>query len=273
MSGKISMAALWKRIYFRIPVYIITGCMVLYASGVLAMDKILFPNGNSETYRYPKSGNITLSSGSEKLDAFFHRGRAGMPVILYSHGNGEILAWVKPLLERFIARGYGVMAYDYAGYGNSTGVPGEVQAYKDIDAAYRYLVDKENIQPGDIVVMGFSVGSGPSCYLAAREKVKALVIVSGFASAAQVVLPFSVPFDKFPNAERLKKCRVPLLIFHGKNDKVVPIRNGEKLFESSAAPVRKFYREDAGHNDIFQRTTNFFRKFEDFLNETVKRNP
>ena len=265
MSFNISVAAVWKKVYFRMPVYIITGCMVLYASGVLAMDKILFPNGNSETYRYPKSGNITLSSGSEKLDAFFHRGRAGLPVILYSHGNGEILAWVKPLLADFIARGYGVMAYDYAGYGNSTGVPGEVQAYKDIDAAYRYLIEKEKIAPGDIVVMGFSVGSGPSCYLAAKEQVKALVIVSGFASAAQVVLPFSVPFDKFPNAERLKKCRIPLLLFHGTGDKIVPIRNGEKLFESSAAPVRKFYREDAGHNDIFHKTPGFFQKIKEFL--------
>ena len=265
MSFNMSVAAVWKKLCFRIPVYIITGCLILYASGVFAMDNILFPNGNGKTHQYPKCGNITLVSGAEKLDAFFHRGRENMPVILYSHGNGEILARVKPLLESFIARGDGVMADDYAGYGNSTGVPGEIQAYRDIDAAYRYLVDKEKIAPQDIVVMGFSVGSGPSCYLAAKEKVKALVIVSGFASAAQVILPFSVPLDKFPNAERLKNCRVPLLIFHGTGDKIIPIRNGEKLFASSISPVKEFYRVDAGHNDIFQRTGGFFRKLEKFL--------
>lgn len=233
------------------------------------MDKLLFPaERNGQVSR---CGNVTLRSGNETLDAFFVRGKAGMPVILYSHGNGETLDGIMPLLQSFVRRGYTVMAYDYAGYGASTGYPGEEQSYLDADAAYKYLTGKVNIPPEKIVVMGFSVGSGPSCYLAEKYPVKALIIISGFASAAQVLLPFSVPFDKFPNAARLRNCNVPLLIIHGRNDRIVPLRNGEKLLDSSVAPLRRIHIEDAGHNDIFFRTVGFFSKVEKFLKDVPPR--
>lgn len=262
---KISIAALREKFYFRIPFYLLIALILLYTSGVLAMDKILFPGAEAVENRPPKAGNLTLNSGEAELDALFHCGKAGKPVILYSHGNGEYLARIMPLLKQFIAREYTVMAYDYAGYGNSTGYPGEKQAYMDIEAAYTYLTEKKQIPEENIVVMGYSVGSGPSCYIAEKYPVKALVIISGFASAAQVLLPFSVPFDKFPNAERLKNCRVPLLIIHGRSDRIVPVRNGKKLFESSTAPIKEIHFENAGHNDIFYRTVGFFSKLEKFL--------
>lgn len=262
---KISIAKFWKKFYFRLPVYLIIAALALYTTGVLAMDKLLFPGAADQTARPPKSGNLTLKSGEAALDAVFHLPAPGKPVILYSHGNGETLDSIKPLLNQFICMGYGVMAYDYAGYGNSTGYPGEKQAYMDIEAAYTYLVEKHKFTPKDIIIMGYSVGSGPSCYLAEKINAKALVIISGFASAAQVLLPFPVPFDKFPNAERLKNCKVPLLIIHGRNDKVIPLRNGEKLFSSSIAPIRKMHYSDAGHNDIFHKTPGLFHEIKNFL--------
>ena len=270
MNMKISFAILRKKLYFRIPVTLCIGILLFYTAGVLAMDKILFPGAAEATSRPSKAGNLTLSSGEARLDAFFSRGEADKPVILYSHGNGEFLDLIMPLLKSFVARGYTVMAYDYAGYGNSTGYPGEKQAYSDIEAAYFYLTGVQKIDPHNIVVMGFSVGSGPSCYIAEKYPVKALVIISGFASAAQVLLPFSVPFDKFPNAERLKNCKVPLMVIHGRHDKIVPVRNGRKLFDSSVAPLRIMHEEDAGHNDIFRRTAGFFHKLQNFLDDVDK---
>ena len=264
---KFSIAALRGKLYFRIPMILGIGILLFYTAGVLAMDKLLFPGAADQTARPPKSGNITLKSGDAELDAVYHLPDPGKPVILYSHGNGETLRNIKPLLNQFILMGYGVMAYDYAGYGNSTGYPGEKQSYMDIEAAYNYLAKRHKLTPGDIVIMGYSVGSGPSCYLAEKINARALIIISGFASAAQVLLPFSVPFDRFPNTERLKNCKVPLLIIHGRNDKIVPVRNGNKLFSSSVAPIREMYYSDAGHNDIFYKTPGVFHKIKNFLEQ------
>ena len=265
ISMKTSPAALWKKFYFRLPVYLCIALVLLYTTGVLAMDKLLFPGAAEQSARPPKNGNITLKSGNAEIDALYHYPAPGKPVLLYSHGNGETLDRIKPLLNQFIRMGYGVMAYDYAGYGNSTGYPTEKQSYMDIEAAFAYLQKKHKLSPRDIVIMGYSVGSGPSCYLAEKTAARALIIVSGFASAAQVLLPFSVPFDQFPNAERLKNCKIPLLIIHGKNDSIVPIRNGKKLFSSSPAAVKKMYIENAGHNDIFPHVPGRVKTFLDGL--------
>ena len=60
------------------------------------------------------------------------------------------------------------MGYDYSGYGESTGIPTIANTIADIDACYQWLLQSGK-RPQDIVLYGQSVGSGPSCDLAARE--------------------------------------------------------------------------------------------------------
>jgi hypothetical protein len=54
------------------------------------------------------------------------------------------------------------MAYDYTGYGTSTGKPSVSASLADIDAVYRCLVNDYNVAPSSIVLYGQSVGSGPT---------------------------------------------------------------------------------------------------------------
>ncbi|MBR2344887.1 MAG: alpha/beta fold hydrolase [Lentisphaeria bacterium] len=233
--------------------------------GYVFMEKILFPSPHTGR----QTGNMVLKSQHAELDALFLRGNPDKEVILYSHGNGEYLAKIRLFLEKFNQRGYSVMAYDYAGYGGSTGKAGELQAYSDIESAYSYLTGTMQISPEKIVVMGFSVGSGPSSYLASKYPVKALILAAPFASAIQVILPFSLPFDRFPNAGRLSKNSPPLMIFHGDNDWIVPFRNGYKIHKYAAAPINKFHRINAsGHNDLFANLDEkLFAELQTFLNE------
>ena len=58
------------------------------------------------------------------------------------------------------------MGYDYTGYGQSYGKPSEQNTYADIEAAYRYLVEKYGAKEEDIILYGQSVGSGPTIDLA-----------------------------------------------------------------------------------------------------------
>ena len=64
------------------------------------------------------------------------RPREGMPRahIVYFHGNGGNLSIWAPILAGVARRGYTVTAFDYRGYGNSTGRPGESGLYRDVDA-------------------------------------------------------------------------------------------------------------------------------------------
>lgn len=244
----------WAHWYYRVLFYIIFILFSLLITGLILMEKLLFPAPQSPE----KAGNITLRSNDELLDALYLPKKSADAVILYSHGNAETLSSIKPRLYEFYAHNYSVLAYDYAGYGNSTGKPGEKQAYMDIESAYRFLTQQEKIPPEKIIVAGYSVGSGPSSYLATEYPVKGLLLIAPFASAAQVKLPFTIPFDRFNNARRLKNKATDLLIFHGTNDRIIPLRNSRKIFQQSSGSKKLIVVPGAGHNDILKFTGNSF---------------
>ena len=76
-----------------------------------------------------------------------------------------------------------ILGYDYSGYGCSSGTPSVSNTIADINACYQFLLQAKGKRPEDIVVYGQSVGSGPSCDLAAQEKdLKGLVLHSPLMS-------------------------------------------------------------------------------------------
>jgi dienelactone hydrolase len=84
--------------------------------------------------------------------------------------------------------------------------PSEEMTYKNIDAAFKYLTNEQGIPPSQIVVYGRSLGSGPSCYLAAKtaregKSVAGLILHSPFLSIFRIVMDcgFSISGDMFKN--------------------------------------------------------------------------
>ncbi len=192
---------------------------------------------------------LLLQAASETIAALYYP--ADSPVILYSHGNGEDLSTVRYKLREFQQRGFAVIGYDYQGYGASTGKPSVKGAYRNIEAVYRFLTEKEGIPPEKIIVTGYSVGGGPSCWLASQFPVGGLILEAPFASAFQAVLPFSnLPGDRFPNLKYIRQCQVPILIFHGEYDRIIPVRNAKKLFAAAPEPKKLILVPGAGHYDL-----------------------
>ncbi len=259
-SGRKWWNFLWKRLLGFALLLVIIFMMI----GYLIMEKLLF--GGCHTSE--KSGNLELLANNFKLDAFYHPPLDNKtPVILFSHGNGDTLSGLKDFIAGFIRRGYGIMCYDYAGYGASEGSPGEIQSYADIKSAYDYLTQTAGIAPERIVVLGFSVGTGPSAYLAVTEKVGTLVLAAPFASAIEVKLPFPLPGNRFCTADRVSKSSVPLLLFHGGKDSVIPFRNAEKIFRM-ARGIKKFVAlPEADHNIIDEAGPLFWNELAIFLQE------
>ena len=227
------------------------------------IEKQLFPT----TPPTQPAGNCQLSSNGETLDALWLEGKEGMPVVLFSHGNYQRITDIPTFCKQFQMHGYGIFTYDYAGYGASTGKASSRQSCHDIEAAYDFLVKEKNVKPEDIVAIGYSVGSGPSCHLVANHPVKALVLCAPFASAVHVVLPFSLPGDKFLNYKLLAKCTTPTLIFHGEKDSIIPVRNSKLLYKKAQGRKRLVLRPEADHNDLFYCLgDDFWKEMADFLN-------
>jgi fermentation-respiration switch protein FrsA (DUF1100 family) len=96
------------------------------------------------------------------------------------------------------------------------------------------------------------VGGAVAMHLACREKLAGLILESSFVTAFRVVtrVPL-IPFDKFRNIDKIKEVLCPILIIHGKDDRIVPFWHGEKLFKAANEPKYKFWVDGAGHNDLF----------------------
>ncbi len=73
----------------------------------------------------------------ETLVAWLFPAKDGLPLILYFHGNAGALVDRVPRFRMFTAKGYGLLAVSYRGYGGSTGSPTQIGLMQDGEAAYR----------------------------------------------------------------------------------------------------------------------------------------
>jgi pimeloyl-ACP methyl ester carboxylesterase len=150
--------------------------------------------------------------------------------VLFFYGNGEDLRYVRDRMRQFNRLGLSALAIDYPGYGRSPGRPTERSVYAAAVTAFRNLVEERGFAPSNIVVCGYSIGSGPACFLAERHDVGGLLLVSPFKSAVRVVTRVRIlPFDPFPNIARVPRTRCPVLVLHGTADRVVPFSHGRAV--------------------------------------------
>ena len=253
------MSASTKRLLTFAGFLIIAGAAVL-TPGIIAAKVAFQP---PEPAAGSADNTKLIKSGPEKIAVrWYPPVSARSPVILYSHGNAEDLGMITPKLEMFRKAGFGVLAYDYRGYGRSGGVPTPSGVLCDAEAVWQYLTLDLNIAPERVIVMGFSIGSAPSCHLAAEYSPRAVVLLAPIASAFQTVVPFMEkwPGNFFFNARLARSFTSPLLVIHGSRDIISNRMNGKLIAENGNG---KFVGVDgAGHNDLLEvmGRENFFKE-------------
>ena len=116
---------------------------------------------------------IELHTAKNNVIPAFFVDREQEYTILFSHGNAEdlgmIIEYFKQVAEVLQVN---VFAYEYSGYGTSTGSPSEENVLADVEAAFLYLRDIIGVPWERIILYGRSIGSGPSCHLASATPVQ-----------------------------------------------------------------------------------------------------
>ncbi len=194
------------------------------------------------------------------------------PIILFFHGNGEIVADYDEIGPIYNRLGINFLPVDYRGYGRSGGQPSITAMMRDCHRILGFLESwlPEQGFTGPLLLMGRSLGSASVLELAAAypEKVAGLIIESGFAQAGPLlrllgVNPESLGFTEeasFNHLAKIKTWRKPLLIIHAEFDHIIPFRDGEALYANCPATDKTLLKiPGANHNDIF------FRGMEQYL--------
>ena len=193
-----------------------------------------------------------------QLHGWYVPGRSDV-TFLWFHGNGGNISHRVDEIEIIHHRlGVNLLIFDYSGYGKSEGTPSERGTYLDARAALAYLQTRSDLDVEKIVYFGRSLGAAVAVELATFESPLALVLVSPFASIADMArislrnLPVQwLLRDRYDSYARIKGINRPLLILHGDQDKTVPISQGKKLFDAANQPKRFQVVLGAGHNDTY----------------------
>jgi pimeloyl-ACP methyl ester carboxylesterase len=243
-----------KRIARPLAMLLGAGYIGLIGMALFSGDIIFQPHESS--YRdsdldaNPGTEHVRIKSGDATISAVHLKNASAKYTLLYSHGNGEDIGDDLQSLMEFRDAGFEVFAYDYRGYGTSTGRPSEEGIYEDVDAAYQYLTHKAGVSPGEIISFGHSLGAAAAIELASRRPVAGLIVYAPFVSAFRVMTRVKLlPWDKFDNGSRIGQVHCPVLVVHGLSDEVIPSWHGKRLYELANEPKRHLWVEGAGHND------------------------
>lgn len=190
-----------------------------------------------------------------RLNAWYKPAQGRHPTLLFLPGNAGNMSHRLYIARQFMQQGFGILLFDYRGYGGNSGKPTEQGLYDDGTAALAFLI-QQGIKPSQLVLYGESLGTAIATYLAVKYSSCALILQSPFTSLdrlARVHYPWMplTPWDKYDSLARIKNINTPLLIVHGTRDEVVPYDEGVTLFKAALEPKKMLSFTGYGHNDLW----------------------
>jgi fermentation-respiration switch protein FrsA (DUF1100 family) len=253
------------------------GCYLGVILVLMALENYLVyhPARASQDWQPPPSPRVQdvelHTPDGTRIHAWWFPYEGARGAVLYCHGNagnlshrgGGILAMQQVLHEA-------VLIFDYPGYGRSGGKPSEAGCYAAAEAAYDWLVRKQQVGPNQIILYGGSLGGGVAVELASRKPHRALLLLKTFTSLPDVagrMYPW-VPVrwlmrNRYDSLRKIGKCTRPVFIANSTADRLVPFAQGERLYAAAHEP-KSFYRLDgADHNDPVP--AGLFTAFREFL--------
>lgn len=249
------MKALLITLLFILGVYILL-CALLYAF----QERIIFhphklPRAHVFQFNLPQEEKSIIMHDGTMLNALLFKADRPKGVILYLHGNGGSLdswGWVA---QTYTGLNYDVFMLDYRGYGKSEGtIQHEIQLHEDVQTVYDQLL--KQYSENQIIVLGYSIGSGLASKVASANNPRLLILQAPYYS---IVDEMKQRFPIFPafilqypldNSSHLKSCSMPVVIFHGDLDQVISYQSSLKLQKEFKSGDQLIMLHGAGHNGM-----------------------
>ncbi len=135
----------------------------------------------------------------------------------------------------------------YRGFSGNEGSPSEKGLYQDAKDTIAWL-NKQGIKDKQIIIYGESLGTGVSVEVAQNKNFAGIILESPFTSMVEAgkhyyfYLPVSLLLkDRYETIKKLKNVKIPILVMHGGNDKIVPFHMGKKVFSEANDPKYSYF--------------------------------
>lgn len=200
---------------------------------------------------------------------------ADAPAVLYLHGARWNLTGHLFRIRQLREFGFSVLAIDYRGFGQSDGaLPSEETVYRDARAAWSHLAQ---LQPDadKRFIYGHSLGGAVAVDLAHHlssdrqaPSAQGLIVESSFTTLADIARSLSYPWlplqllmsQKFDSLGKIAQVELPVLVVHGSDDRYVPSRFSEQLYEAARSPKKLLLIDGGSHNNSMRLGAEEYRR-------------
>ncbi|MEM8505125.1 MAG: alpha/beta hydrolase [Cyanobacteria bacterium P01_D01_bin.1] len=243
----------------------------------LAYEDIWIPVQQDRPYENPKNQLTANEAEGGHLHAWWVPNPSSHRVMLFCHGNYGNISYNTERIRFHHAQGCSVLAFDYRGYGQSSGpVPNEQNIFADAETALNHLIEKRKISPKSITVAGHSIGGAVAIDLASRHpEVDRLIVESSFttmqdAVEAKTIYRFfpieALLTEPFDSLSKVSDLRMPVLYVHGDHDFDVPAKFSHQLYAFTPEPKQLFIAPGADHNMNTLAGDRYAAVLQDFYN-------
>jgi uncharacterized protein len=248
-----------KNLYKLFKVFTIV-VIVLFGSLYFFQEKIIFhPQKLDKNYNFAFENEFEKLNFKTKdgvsLNGLLFKAKESKGLVFYLHGNaGSLKNWGQ-ISDLYTNLDYDIFILDYRGFGKSEGeIKSEKQLFEDNQLVYDKF--KERYSEKNIIVIGYSIGSGLAAKLASKNNPKHLILQAPYYSLVDLVknkysfipsflLKYKIETEKF-----LIDCKMPITIFHGDNDNVIYYGSSIKLKNKYKDKIDLITLNGESHNGI-----------------------
>lgn len=201
------------------------------------------------------------------------------PLVIFYGGNAQNSSNTCTTFlddERYVNFGsYNFLCVDYPGYGLSDGEPSDESMFDAALRIYDYACQLDNVDPNNIVVIGYSIGTGSATYVASQRDVSGLILVAPYDRALSlynsVLDIFHGPLKmlaryEFNSIGYAPNVNVQPLIITSKADEIINYELSLNLSKSFKDDPKLLILDGIGHNYYFSNEI-VWENIYDYLND------
>lgn len=205
------------------------------------------------------------------------------PLVIFFGGNAQnssntLYNYYQSGTMKDVFSNYNLMLIDYPGYGMSKGKPSDDSMFIASKYIFEYATKMSEVDIDNIVIMGYSIGTGVASYCASENDASGLILVAPYDKAlslyndaidsfhGSVASLAKYSFDSSTYAENVTE---PTLIFTSKKDEVINYKHSLDLAGHFSKLDDVVILENVNHNGYFSQT-EVLNTITDFLNKLEK---
>ena len=266
--------------FIRVGLWIVSIIATLFIGIILIFyfnqEKILFYPQKltaDHTFNYNETFDEIFITTKDKikLHGLLFKADSSRGLVFYLHGNaGSLNTWGR-VAKPFLVNNYDCFVLDYRGYGKSEGeISSESQLLEDVNLVYQELIKK--YKEDEVIIVGYSIGTAFAAYLASINNPAKLILKAPYNNMTYMLelyygwLPSSLLRYKLTTDEYLLAADLPVIIFHGDEDRLIPYECSVILKETFDGDDILITLHKQDHNGI-SSNTDYIKSINKLLGE------